>query len=149
MAELATDGQAENVPWYSIRQDVQNITFSGNLTDLSTYAFYGMSAENVTIPDSVTSIGFGAFHNSNLTSVTIPNSVTYIGGRAFSDNTYLSSVVIEGTPTIGEDAFKDIASKAVLAKGNNIPKRIYTIEEAEEVIKEIGKDHVTFRIRYK
>ena len=94
MAGLATDGQAANVPWYSVRNSVKNITFEGSITSLSTYAFYGMSVENVTIPDSVTDIGVGAFYECySLKNVTIPDSVKTIDIYAFA-KTNLDSIVI-------------------------------------------------------
>ncbi len=36
-----------------------------------------------------------------------------------------------------------------IVERNYDKKRIYTLEEAEKILKSIGKDHVTFRIRYK
>ena len=43
----------------------------------------------------------------------------------------------------------DSKGNIVSTSGDRTEKRIYTIEEAQARIKEIGKDHVTFRIRYK
>jgi len=124
MAGLATDGQAANVPWYSIRSSVKNITFEGSITSFSTYAFYGMSVENVTIPDSVTYIGFGAFFEcyslknvtipdsvktigtyafakTNLDSIVIPDSVEFMQGSNFSSNPNLTSIIMDDSTRIG------------------------------------------------
>ena len=131
MAELATDGQSTNVPWYSIRSSVKNITFEGSITSLSTYAFYGMSVENVTIPDSVTYIGYGAFYKcyslknvtipdsvttinirafqeTNLDSIVVPDSVTYMEGSNFSSNPNLTSIIIDDGTRIGRNDIHDV-----------------------------------------
>jgi len=94
MANLATAGQAANVPWYAIRGSVEHITFDGSISSLSMYAFYDMPVKNVTIPSSVSSLEFGAFYKSGLESVIIPDSVTSIGNYVFSLNSQLTTVVV-------------------------------------------------------
>ena len=69
------------VPWYYSRASFTTLIISPEITDISSYAFFGCSGlTNVTIPDSVTSIGSSAFYGcSGLTSITIPDNVTSIG----------------------------------------------------------------------
>ncbi|MBR3855068.1 MAG: leucine-rich repeat domain-containing protein, partial [Bacteroidaceae bacterium] len=94
-------------PWYDSRTSVKKVSFSGNITSIGAYAFYGTSLTSVSIPSGVTSIGDRAFYNcSGLTSIEIPNSVTNIGERAFAYCTSLRSVEIPSSVTsIGNSAF--------------------------------------------
>ena len=99
-------------PWYDSRTSVKKVSFSGNITSIGAYAFYGTSLTSVTIPSGVTILGNYAFSNcSSLTSVTIPSGVTSIGGSAFSNCTSLTSVTIpSGVTSIGSSAFYQCTS---------------------------------------
>jgi len=135
MADLATDGQARNVPWYSIRQSVEHITFDGAITSINTFDFYQMNATNVTIPDSVTDIGLGFYNTSSLKHVTIPNSVTSIGYGAFY-NTSLESVVIPDSVTkIGNAAFAGNTNLVSVVIGNQTQISETSFSNANENLK--------------
>ncbi|MBR6648575.1 MAG: leucine-rich repeat domain-containing protein, partial [Bacteroidaceae bacterium] len=108
-------------PWYDSRTSVKKVSFSGNITSIGAYAFYGTSLTSVSIPSGVTSIGDRAFYNcSGLTSIEIPNSVTNIGERAFAYCTSLRSVEIPSSVTsIGSSAFYGCTSLSSII--SNIP----------------------------
>ena len=63
--EMPQWNNEKEVPWYSMRQDIQKIIIEG-VTTIGDYAFYDcVNVEKVEIPDSVTRIGKNAFYNCN------------------------------------------------------------------------------------
>lgn len=93
------------------------ITFSGDVTSIGTYAFYGCSGlRTISLPSSVKSIGvFSFFDCSSLTSIDIPDGIQEIGMGAFYLCSSLSSITIPSSvTTIGSMAFKD----CYIAKNN-------------------------------
>lgn len=63
--EMPQWNNEKEVPWYSMRQDIQKIIIEGVAT-IGDYAFYDcVNVEEVEIPDSVTRIGKNAFYNCN------------------------------------------------------------------------------------
>ena len=72
-------------PWYSIRNQVLNLTFSSGMSSIGNFAFRGCSKlMDVMIPGNVASIGKYAFFGCDgLKSVTIQEGVTIIGDSAF------------------------------------------------------------------
>ncbi len=142
---------------------VRNIEIPDTVTSIGAENFNGAaSLTQITIPDTVTSIGPNAFiGDSNLSSVVIEGTPT-INNKAFQymgENTVIYCIT-GYTECEGKGAnvsyYQKQNGKYVLSDGTVIgtypykePKRIYTIEEAQARVKEIGKDHVTFRIRYK
>ena len=96
------------VPWYSYRDAIKSVVFSGSITSIGDYAFYNCTnLRNITIPDSVISIGSYAFcYCTGFTSVKIPGSVTSMGSYAFAACTNLTSVIISnGLTSINDGAF--------------------------------------------
>ena len=71
----AWDSYAE-VPWYSFRWNITEISLPEGMTTVGNYAFAYTQAEEIILPDGVISVGACAFsYNSNLTHVVIPASI--------------------------------------------------------------------------
>lgn len=69
-------------PFY--KQNIKNLEFSDNVTEIHKYAFAGNNMTEISIPNSVISIGERAFLNcDSLSSVSIGNSVETIESSAF------------------------------------------------------------------
>ncbi len=141
---------------------ITSVTIPGSVTKIAGDAFGRSTLESVIIPASVIEIGTYTFHdNYNLSSVVIEGTPT-IGDNAF--NGIASNAVVycledyTGCENKGANVsyYRKQKGNYILSDGTVIgtypykePKRIYTIEEAHAIVKAIGKDHVTFRIRYK
>ncbi len=126
-----------------------------SVTTIDSYAFQGSNLKNLVIGDGVTSIGAYAFHGipsgikiycQDISENRCHDLINANNSKALSNLVLYTKDPLTGQIKVGK---KSYASLADLAKGNNIKKRIYTLEEAQARVKEIGKDHVTFRIRYK
>ena len=114
------------VPWYSSRYAIKNVTIENGVTSIGNFAFNCCeNLKSIKIPDSVTSIGNYAFYGcSSLTSITIPDSVTSIGNYAFSDCSSLTSITIPDSVTsIGNRAFDGCSS----LKSITIPDSVTSI----------------------
>ena len=101
------DYNGTDTPWYSIREDIQRLVVSEDITVIGEYAFYECRyLYYVTLPDSLTTIKNSAFSDCNsLESIVIPAGVTAIGvdsdpeawqfdafhGCAHLDNIYLAA----------------------------------------------------------
>ena len=99
------------------------ITFDGEVTMISDYAFFDCSSlTSVTIGDSVTTIGDDAFNDCySLTNVTIGDSVTTIGERAFFECSSLTSVTIpDSVTTIGNESFAYCNSLTSVTIGDSV-----------------------------
>lgn len=102
------DYASNSMPWYKYLSRITSIRFSGDITAIGIYAFYGCNAvTSVTIPDSVTSLGANCFAScSGLKSVALSKNLTSYGNFAFSSCTELSEVAIpEGIKTVGWGCF--------------------------------------------
>ena len=102
------DYTSNSMPWYKYLSRITSIRFSGDITAIGIYAFYGCNAlTSVTIPDSVTSLGANCFAScSGLKSVALSKNLTSYGNFAFSSCTELSEVAIpEGIKTVGWGCF--------------------------------------------
>ena len=146
---------ADDYPWYSLRDQVTGLDLGQNVTVIGNNAFYGCDAlAEVTIPSSVTSIseyafaycsaletvdltgatgltviGEYAFHNCDaLTGVAIPSSVTTISEYAFANSDILETVDLSGATslaTIGNYAFSECNTLGNVV----IPASVETIGE--------------------
>ena len=153
---------------------LETIEIPSSVTDIGTETFYASGITSIVIPDSVTTIKKKAFLGAGkLTSIVISDSlldskgnITGIDAGAF-DGSGLNTIYCPAGKTCGNSftgwsdtpkvipysiengqikaGGKFYASLDDLASGNHIPKRIYTIEEANEVV---GKTS-TFSIRYR
>ena len=102
------DYEYNGSPWFSVKDDIKNISISNGVTNIGNNAFYGCSMlTSATIPNGVTSIGYGAFYEcSRLASITIPNTVKIIKSEAFNSCKGLTSLIIPDNVTnIGSYAF--------------------------------------------
>ncbi len=147
-----------------------------SLETIGMYAFYATQLSDVKLPENLQKIDYYAFgYILPLSDVIIPDNVN-IAQRAFTTEggsvTYIQNVycseVNSSCQALKNEAV--MADKVQFYKSdgsgyfsgnrwyqnlqdigtpNHIKKRIYTIDEAETVLKSIGKDHVSFRIRYK
>ncbi|MBQ0109519.1 MAG: leucine-rich repeat protein, partial [Clostridiales bacterium] len=128
---LTGNGDMEDfnyAPWYDFREDITAVSFSGNITSISSWAFEGCTGlTDVTIPSGVTTIDGWTFYNcTGLTSISIPSSVTTIGEGTFYGCTKLENVVIpSGVKTIGDYMFEYCAGLT----GVTIPSGVTTIGE--------------------
>lgn len=113
---------AAKVGWAAVRTAVTKVVFYGDITNVSDYAFYGMSSlTEITLPDTVTSIGKTAFaFCSSLKSINLPNTLTSIGESAFEGCTALEGVVVPMNVTsVGARAFAFCRSlKSIIVSGN-------------------------------
>ena len=84
----------EEVPWYSYRSYITNVSMSDEMTSIGNYAFYNCyNLSSVTIGSAVTSIGEYAFADCySLNAVVIPDKVTTIGDYAFVGCYNLTSI---------------------------------------------------------
>jgi len=74
-----------NITDHEFSNGTGTITFSGDVTSIGLYAFYGCSGlRTISLPSSMKSIGVFAFYDcSGLTSIHIPDGTTEIGMGAF------------------------------------------------------------------
>ncbi len=159
--------------------DIEKIDIPNTVTFIGAYAFTAAkNLTDIIIPDSVQEIQGYAFGNcDNLKTLTIGENthfdhIFHNGGsltidfsklkiyctgdtarcdQNLKDAGYDNLTTIKATKkTInGVKYILDSKGNIVATSGDRTEKRIYTLEEAEARVKEIGKDHVTFRIRYK
>ena len=121
---LPTVESSAKVGWASVREGVKEVVFYGNVTSISAYAFYGMSAlTRVTFPSNaeISSIGNAAFaFCTSLKSFNIPETVVTIGPSAFEGCVALEGIKLpEKTTSIGARAFAFCRSlKSVVGSGN-------------------------------
>ncbi len=112
------------MPWYSYREEIQNVIIDDGVTSIGCYAFYNFdSIVSITISDSVTSIGYGAFeYCDSITNITIPDSVTSIDKSAFSVCNSLISITFEKNSqltNISEYAFAYCENLSNVSFGKN------------------------------
>ena len=101
-------GERNPSPWYPIRDKIQNLSLSENITPIGDCAFWGgAQMRTVVIPEGVVSIGSYAFDLcENLTEVSLPESLTDIGMYAFNYCTSLKAITIPaGITTIDYGTF--------------------------------------------
>ncbi len=138
-------------------------------TEIPDRAFVGTKLKNLEIPEGVTSIGWTSLADiSTLETLVIPNSVTNIDDEAFT-NTNLQKLYCaaseevcsrialqtgknpkiihysktpDGKYRIGE---KTYASISAMQKGDYIPKRIYTIDEANAIAGKVNSVKIRYR----
>ena len=102
-------GADTDMPWYSRRTMITDITIGRGITRIGNRAFVGCTGlERVTIPDSVESIGEYAFSRCTaLAAISIPGNVLTVGSYAFSGCTGLTDITTgDGVTTIGSYAFQ-------------------------------------------
>lgn len=119
---------------------LEEVTLSNSLTDISAGAFRGTGLTEIDIPENVTTIGNNAFSNPNgrgFTELTIPANVTSIGNSAFSGHRNLENVYIyagqEKAITVGENAFANCGTAV------NQTTKGYTADELKTWNPEQGK----------
>ena len=98
-----------DVPWVSVRSNIQGITIEEGITNLGNRVFFNhTSVTSISLPSSLTSIGTNAFADCTaLESVTLPSSLTGIDNGTFEGCTSLRSVSLPSTMTsIGTNVFK-------------------------------------------
>ena len=101
--------QADQVPWKSVRGQIEKVIIGEGVTGIGNYAFYGCSALRIVeIASTLTNIGNSAFQNcTSLESIDIPDNVTRIGNSAFSGCEQLSSISLpDNMVTIEDYAFE-------------------------------------------
>ncbi|MCR4615911.1 MAG: leucine-rich repeat domain-containing protein [Clostridiales bacterium] len=108
--DVYTFNSAESIPapWYPLREEIQSVVVSENVTTIGRYAFYECSAiTSVSLPNSLVSIASHAFDGcSSIPSVTFGTNLTSIGYAAFTACSRLTSVDIpENILSIGKTAF--------------------------------------------
>ena len=89
------------VPWRSIREEVEHISFPNGLTSIGDYAFYGFTnLKELNIPSTVKTIGNGTFSVcTSLKEVTLPNGVQDLAGWVFASCTSLEKITIPSSVT--------------------------------------------------
>ncbi len=155
-------------------ENITSLVIPDSVTSIGEQAFRKAYAlRELIIPDSVTSIGNNAFNLVNPSELTISSDKIEMYKNAdggFSNITALHCIDGEDAcktklSELGYSSLLDTVDTAIKFIKNHDGsyrletydgtfvgfrgKRIYTIEEAQAAVKAIGKDHVTFRIRYK
>ncbi len=121
-AMYSYSGNKADVPWYNNRAAIKAVVIDANITELSTYAFYGATnCTSVTFGENskLTKIGGSAFYYmSSLTEIVLPEGVTSIGNYAFGYCKKLASVYLpDGVSSINATAFKNGSASLVLSVG--------------------------------
>ncbi len=152
---------------------LRSITLPNTIEEIGNGAFrYSVSLEEVIIGEGVSLIGDNAFeYCSKLKNIIIGDNVTSIGANAFlniasdaviycqntqkhdcndlvsestmgSDKLVIYTINNDGKIVVGNKAY---ASLNDLVKGTYIPKRIYTIEEANAVAGKVNSVKIRYR----
>ncbi len=119
------DDYCSQTPFYSIKDQINNITFGSNIKSIPNYLCCGLSnLTSIDIPSNVTSIGNSSFEGcTSLTSIDIPSNVTSIGNRSFAGCTSLTSIDIPNKVTsIGPAAFDGCSSLTSIIIPNSVTK---------------------------
>ena len=87
--------------------DIKDITFSKNITQIGTYSFCNSTIVSILLTDNITDIGYRAFANCyGLKNILIPEGVISIGDSAFSGCSSLESVTIpDSVISLGDSVF--------------------------------------------
>ena len=163
-------------PWYNITNRIKNVVVEEGITHLGKRSIYDMhNLTNVSLPQSLESIGTYVFHyDTSLQSLVIPENVKTLHEYMLGDQTGLQELYCsENIKTLCDKVAANIQNQlgkeinvlsyqkdgdALFYNGkwyadsndiltdNHIKKRIYTIEEAAKVSKEVGN---SFKLRYK
>lgn len=99
---------ANKAPWAGFKNKITGIAFSGKVTSIGNYAFYGCKGiKTVTITSSITSIGTGAFYGAGVTKVAGGAGLKTIGASAFKNTKSLKTFYITSKTLskIGSQAF--------------------------------------------
>ena len=114
---------AEEVPWYSYRDEISYVVIENGVTNVGQLAFYQCkNLHTVTLPASVTEIGRSAFAECiRLSSITLPKELKTIGENAFGYCQALTSIRIpDKTEYIDYAAFNRCTSLSVIT----VPKSV-------------------------
>ncbi len=130
---------------------IEHIDLPYTLQTIGRYALWGTKLQDLSVPDSVTSIGYGAFASVPANKIYCNNTNDRCNKMIADDYSTVVSKFVNYTKEGGRYVLngKRYRSFEDMKQDVNALKRIYTIEEAEAAVKEIGKDHVSFKIRYK
>ena len=100
---------SNKAPWYSLKDKITSVAFSGKVTSIGNYAFWGLTKiTSVYIHGYIKTVGEGAFYGcTGLKKVSGGNALTMIKTAAFKNCTSLTSCVINSTKLykIGAYAF--------------------------------------------
>lgn len=96
-------------PWSEHCVEITNVTISGGVTSIGSYAFCYCSVKSITLPFGLKHIGISAFfYCPNIQQIKIPDSVEYIDPYAFSCCKGLHTVQLPASLTlISEELFAE------------------------------------------
>lgn len=96
-------------PWNEHCLEITNVTISGGVTSIGSYAFCYCSVKSITLPFGLKHIGISAFfYCPNIQQINIPDSVEYIDPYAFSCCKGLHTVQLPASLTlISEELFAE------------------------------------------
>lgn len=96
-------------PWNEHCLEITNVTISGGVTSIGSYAFCYCSVKSITLPFGLKHIGSSAFFNCpNIQQIKIPDSVEHIDPYAFSFCKGLHTVQLPSSLTlISEELFAE------------------------------------------
>jgi|GEM_PF-5585129 len=135
---------ASSQPWADIIHLISKVEIKNGITNIGTWAFdNALNLTQITIPESVVSIGGNSLWNTGITDIILtpnPNFLNW-GSQPKSETTVHCSV-----PDITLCSSLYLVRSNIKTDYQPLPRRrIYTIEEANEVAGERN----TFRIKYR
>lgn len=109
-------------PWNEHCLEITNVTISGGVTSIGSYAFCYCSVKSITLPFGLKHIGISAFfYCPNIQQIKIPDSVEYIDPYAFSCCKGLHTVQLPASLTlISEELFAECDNLRNLSIPNTV-----------------------------
>lgn len=117
-------------PWEAIRDDIQKVVFTDNVTQIGAYAFANFHNLTTVVSSNITVIGSNAFSGCLFTDYTVPASVTLIDDYAFCSCGRLETLTFadgSNLQGIGNEAFSycsKLTSLTIPSQVNSIGKGI-------------------------
>ncbi|MBQ5672262.1 MAG: S-layer homology domain-containing protein [Oscillospiraceae bacterium] len=113
-------------PWTAYVSEGANYILEEGVTDLGSYALYGVVFDSIKLPSTLQTVGEGAFRESRGIAIALPEGLKEIGKEAFMDSHVMQLSVPDSVTAIGDRAFSGCARLDALG----IPAGIESVGEA-------------------